>query len=299
MEDLLDGLNRHGFTFDRDFVLKTCLVLLDQGAQYEVSKFRKPGVRDEIEQKWDELSDSILAIADFLRSKTYIQCDKALPSYLALIPLIYVRHHFPKAWGSAVGVEKFLVRTLLTGAFSGQSDRLLDALVKKFKDIGRFDAEEGFSIIRNQNRTLEITKDRLFEMGYGSKTIHLIFNLWYPSFTHVPAYDNNLPQVDHIFPDSKLREIRVPNPETGRTVMRYRDYERNQLANCMLLTRAENGAGGKGATSPSDWFAGKPDDYLKLHLIPEDTSLWQMDRYEDFIEARKALIAKKFASILV
>lgn len=39
MEELLAELNQHGFAFDRGFVLKTCLVLLDQGAQYEVSKF--------------------------------------------------------------------------------------------------------------------------------------------------------------------------------------------------------------------------------------------------------------------
>ncbi|HDR9036737.1 TPA: DUF262 domain-containing protein [Burkholderia vietnamiensis] len=299
MEELLDDLNRHGFSFDRDFVLKTCLVLLDQGAQYEVSKFRKPGVREAIEAQWDKLSGSIRAVVDFVRSKTYIQCDKALPSYLALIPLIYIRHHFTNAWASAANVENFLVRTLLAGAFSGQSDRILDALVKRFKELGRFDAEEGFAIIRSQNRSLEITHDRFFEMGYGSRNIHLILNLWYPVFSHVPAYDNNLPQVDHIFPQSRLKAIKVTNPETGRPVMLYRDDARNQLANCMLLTRAENGAGGKGDTTPEEWFAGKSSDYLKLHLIPEDPVLWRMDRYDDFIAARKALIVDRFAWLLV
>ncbi|OXI95615.1 MULTISPECIES: DUF262 domain-containing protein [Burkholderia] len=299
MEELLDDLNRHGFSFDRDFVLKTCLVLLDQGAQYEVSKFRKPGVREAIEAQWDKLSDSIRAVADFVRSKTYIQCDKALPSYIALIPLVYIRHHFTNAWASAANVENFLVRTLLAGAFSGQSDRILDALVKRFKELERFDADEGFAIIRSQNRSLEITHDRFFEMGYGSKNIHLILNLWYPVFSHVPAYDNNLPQVDHIFPQSRLKAIKVTNPETGRPVMLYRDDARNQLANCMLLTRAENGAGGKGDIIPEEWFAGKSSDYLKLHLIPEDPVLWKMDRYDDFIAARKALIADRFAWLLV
>src|SRR5262249_27321134 len=47
MEALLESLNKHGFAFDRDFVLKTCLVLLGQGARYEVEKFRKHGVREE------------------------------------------------------------------------------------------------------------------------------------------------------------------------------------------------------------------------------------------------------------
>src|SRR5205085_5475610 len=36
MENLLETLNAHGFAFTRDFVLKTCLTLLDQGSRYEV-----------------------------------------------------------------------------------------------------------------------------------------------------------------------------------------------------------------------------------------------------------------------
>jgi len=299
MEELLEDLNQHGFAFDRDFVLKTCLVLLNQGAQYEVSKFRKPGVREDIEAKWDDLSASIKAVVDFIRSKTYIQCDKALASYLALIPLVYVRHHYPSAWASAKNIDTFLVRTLLAGAFSGQSDRIIDALVKRFKEIERFDADEGYAVIRSQNRSLELTTDRFFEMGYGSKTIHLILNLWYPVFSHTPAYDNNLPQVDHMFPQSRLKAVKIPSPETGRPVMKYRDDARNQLANCMLLTRAENGAGGKGDTPPANWFKDKDDDYFKLHLIPKDPALWEMDRFEDFIAERKKLIADKFSWLIV
>jgi len=136
-------------------------------------------------------------------------------------------------------------------------------------------------------------------MGYGSKTIHLLFNLWYPTFTHVPAYDNNLPQIDHIFPRSRLEQIKVTNPETGRQIMKYREEARNQLANCMLLTREENGAGGKSDTLPANWFKGKPKEYLELHLIPQDPAFWQMDRYDDFIAARKVLIHDRFKSLLI
>jgi hypothetical protein len=81
--------------------------------------------------------------------------------------------------------------------------------------------------------------------------------------------------------------------------MKYRDDARNQLANCMLLTRAENGAGGKSDTTPTDWFKGKGDDYLSLHLIPKDPTLWEMDRFEDFITERKKMIADKFSWLLV
>lgn len=298
MEELLEKLNRHGFDFDRDFVLKTCLVLLDQGAPYEVAKFRKPGVREAIEAQWDTLSTSIQAVTDFVRGKTYIQCDKALPSYLALIPLIYVCHHFPAAWKVAKNVDTFLVRTLLAGAFGSHSDQVIDALVKRFKELQGFDEQEGYAVIRSQGRSLEITPERFLGMGYGSKTIHLIFNLWYPSFSHVPAYDNNLPEVDHIFPQSRLKAVKIKSPDTGRPVMKYRDEIRNQLANCMLLTRAENGARGKSAMLPADWFKDKDDAYLDLHLIPKDRALWALKRYEDFITERKRLIAQKFAWLI-
>lgn len=300
MEDLLGSLNQHGFAFDRDFVLKTCLVLLDQGARYEVSKFRKEGVRESIEGKWDYIAKSIQDVLDFVRGKTFIQCDKALPSYLVLIPLVYVRYHFPDDWKKAKDVDSYLLRCSLAGAFSGQPDNLLDALVKKFAELKSFSMDEAFGVIRTQSRSLELTEDRFWQMGYGSSTIHLLFNLWYRDFNHTPAYDNNLPQVDHIFPKSVLSKIKIENPKTGRKdLMRYHEAERNQLANCMLLSREENGAGGKWDTLPEEWFAEKGQDYLDKHLIPSDPALWAIDRFEDFIEKRKKLIRDHFKSLLV
>jgi len=55
--------------------------------------------------------------------------------------------------------------------------------------------------------------------------------------------------------------------------MKYREAERNQLANCMLLSREENGPGGKWDTPPDEWFAGKDHEYLDKHLIPADPNL--------------------------
>lgn len=137
-------------------------------------------------------------------------------------------------------------------------------------------------------------------MGYGSDTVHLLFNIWYRDFKYTPSYENNLPQVDHIFPQSMLRKIKIENPKTGRKdVMKYREGDRNQLANCMLLSMEENGAGGKGDKPPEEWFAGKDKDYLEKHLIPLDPSLWKVQRFEDFIEERKKLIRYRFKDYVV
>ncbi len=124
--------------------------------------------------------------------------------------------------------------------------------------------------------------------------------MWYREFNYTPAYDNNLPQVDRVFPQSLLRKVKTTNPATGRKdLMKYREAERNQLANCMLLTREENGGGGKSDTPPKEWFANKSSAYLDMHLIPSEPSLWEMDRFDDFIEARKQRIRERFKQLLV
>ena len=300
MESLLDKLNRQGFDFTRDFILKTCLTLLGQGARYEVQKFRQAGVREAIEEKWDDIVAATKDVADFVQGSTFIRCDKALPSYLVLIPLVYLRYHFPAAWNTKQNVELYLLRSLLAGAFGGTPDQLIDDIVKKMKEIKTFDLNEMFGVIRSAGRSLELTEDRFWAIGYGSDNIHLLFNLWYRDFNYTPSFPGNLPQVDHVFPQSLLKKVKAPNPHTGAmNIIKYREGDRNQLANCMLLTAAENGKGGKGDTPPDEWFKEKKEkDYLDKHLIPSDPALWKLDRFEDFITERKKLIKAQFAYLL-
>ena len=300
LEALLESLNTHGFDFTRDFVLKTCLSLFEQGARYEVSKFRRPNIRATIEKHWDDVSAATQDVLDFVRGHTFIKCDKALPSYNVLIPLIYLRYHYFKEFKTAKGIDQYIVRASLAGAFSGQPDQLIDKLTANIKRMRGFDLQEAFGVIRSRGRSLELTESRLWQLGYGSDTVHLLFNLWYrdADSTYTPSYPNNLPQVDHVFPQSLLRKVKAKNPNTGRMdVLRYREAERNQLANCMLLTAQENGAGGKGDTPPDVWFADKTHEYLARHLIPADPSLWKMDRFEDFLAERKVLILAKMRGL--
>lgn len=299
MQHLLTDLNRHGFAFTRDFILKAALTVLDQGCRYEVEKFRRSGVRDSLEHSWTAICDSIKDVLDYVRGRTYVQCDKALPSYTVLLPLIYTRFHFREAWRNATDVDAYLLRCSLAGAFSGNSDGLVDALVASIRTKNEFSRDAAFQVIRTQGRSLEITEEKLWKMGYGSDLVHVLFNLWYHGFNHVPSYANNLPQIDHIFPQSALRRIKTRNPRTGRDVIRYREEARNQLANCMLLTREENGAGGKGDTLPEEWFADKDESYLEKHAIPRDRRLWLLSNYDDFIEARRLLIRDRLAPYLM
>ncbi len=127
----------------------------------------------------------------------------------------------------------------------------------------------------------------------------MLFNLWY-NFNYTPAYNQNEPQIQHIFPQSILKTVKDYNPDSDRwSLMRYKQGARDQLANLMLLTKQENGASEKWDTAAEEWFNGKDQTYFDLHLIPNNPDLWKLDNYEQFILERKKPILQKFNILLI
>jgi len=299
IDELISQLNKTGYKFNRDFILKTCLILLGRGSKYEIKKFRDPTLKTEIESKWIDISNSIKAVKDFVYGNTYLKTDKTLPSYLSLIPLIYSNYHYPFQWNDKLNdFAKYLLKVNLTGVFGGASESFSDSLINSIKDNKGFVLSKLFDLIKSKGKTMEMNKANLFGLHYNSKEIHLLFNLWY-GFNYQPALKENKPQIDHIFPQSELKKIKKLNPETGRnSLMKYKANERDQLANLMLLTAKENGMSGKTNILPKVWFEDKSEEYLEKHLIPRDKQLWQIDRFEEFLNERKKLILQKFKDLV-
>jgi len=293
---LLDDLNVHGFKFKRDFILKLCLILFNKGARFDIIKFRNDELKNSIVHYWQNISNCILIVKDFLNSHTLMRTDKLLPSYASLFPMIYSIYH---NYERNINIKRddyveYLLKVNLAGAFGGVNDSFTDSLIGSvIAQIG-FNKEAIYQKIRDNGKSLEITKEKLFSFHYASKEIHLLFNLWY-GFDYQYSFEGNSPQIDHIFPQSALKRERKLDPLTNTERPKYSKSEINQLANLMLLTRDENGAGGKSDTLPSVWFTGDRclPAYLDKHCIPNDPNLWQLDRYHDFIEARKELIIAK------
>lgn len=301
IEDLLESLNRTGYKFDRDFILKTALTLIGEGAKYEVKKFRKKDAKEKVINNWENIAEAIIDIKDFIYGNTFLKEDRTLPSYLALIPMIYFRYKFPGEWKNTDKniFKEYILRVSLTGAFSGTPDNLIDQITSNIDKNKGFSLNEIYTIIRNNGRSLEISPETILNMKYGKDEIHLLFNLWY-GFNYQPSYQGNQPQIDHIFPQSLLKRIKVVNPQTGRKDLRKYNAENiNQIGNLMLLTADENNAGGKGDKPPEEWFRGKREEYLDLHLIPKDKELWKIENYEKFIEERNKLIVNKFNYLIM
>lgn len=94
-------------------------------------------------------------------------------------------------------------------------------------------------------------------------------------------------QVHHIFPKALLYKAGYSRGQV------------NALANFCFLTQDTNLRVGKRA--PEDYFTEAESKYpgvLASQWIPEDPALWRIDRYEDFLAARRELLADATQSFL-
>ena len=300
MDVLLDDLNEIGYSFTRDFVLKTCLTLLNKGASYGVEKFRNEKFKNEIIDKWEEIEISIKDIKDFLYRQTYIKSKKTMKSYLSLIPLIYFRYHYETKWSNinTKYIYEYILKTLLSSVFANRPNVLIDNCIKEINSSKGFIQKDIFKTIRESGKNLGISESELLSQNYSKKNdLHLIFNIWYnwhKNPNYQPSYSNNELIIDHVFSQSLLKEIRLKdNPRK----MSYKREYRDQIGNLMLLTREENGLGEKRDIPPSEWLANKDPSYLRRHSIPENRDLWEIDNYKRFIAARNKLIVSKFRGV--
>ena len=296
IDDLLESVNAGTYDFSRDFVLKLALVLLGEKAAYKVQKFRKPGVREQMEDAWPRIVAAFQVVRDFVQQHTYMRDDSSLPSNLLLIPFIFQRFEFPRAWETMTAdpiasreFALFLSRASLAGTFAGAKDNLIDALVDEIRSKeGVFDAPSLERVISANGQSVLAKEARLLRANYGTPLINVVLSMLYPDPTNYsPAYSGHLPTVDHIFPQALLKKVKTDKKA------RYSKADRNVLANCMLLTASENQS--KGAELPSEYLARQSDEFLQRHLIPANSKLWAMEQYDRFVEARWKLIKNQMA----
>jgi hypothetical protein len=89
-------------------------------------------------------------------------------------------------------------------------------------------------------------------------------------------YDDNLPEVDHIFPRATLRERGLDESAI------------NHFANFWILARGKNR--NKSDKPPADYFADVPDIEMNRALI--DRHMLDFERYNEFVASRSAKIVE-------
>jgi hypothetical protein len=285
--------------FDKDFIMKSCLVLTDLPVAYKVQNFNNANLTT-IRKKWPAIRKAVERGVD-LANSFGIDRDN-LTSTNALIPIIYYLFKNPKATlrGStrfdarnAELIRRWLIIALLKGAFGRASDSLLRDIRSDIAAIQSPGADFPVDAI---NETIGKTGlsigvddyaiDDVLNLSYGGQQTFLGLSLLYDD----AAWGTMQFHQDHLFASNlfKIKELAASNR------LGWLDLK-NRLGNLCLLLASENI--GKQDMPLADWLASRESGFFKRHLIPEKSELWTFDRFPDFLKAREALIRKRLKTL--
>lgn len=291
--------------FDKDFVMKTCLVVSDLPVQYKVDNFSDKNLSI-IQKRWPLIKSATEATVELVNG---FGIDRdTLTSRNALIPIVYYLAKIPGVTlGSnssfdvtnADSVRRWILMVLLNNVFGGSSDTLLtetrqvitDAFDEGHKD---FPVEAIGKQLRSHGRSAgfdEAAINNFLEIGYGRRESFLALSMLYD--------DRNWGTVtyhrDHIFPKSQfsaaaLKRACIPESDWAK----YTGC-RDMIGNLQLLTAAENQE--KSGKDFAQWLAGRDSGYRKRHLIPGDKDLYDFSRFLDFLDSRETLIRERLVKL--
>jgi len=285
---------------DKDFIMKSCLVLNDLPVVYRVQNFNNENL-SKIQANWENTKS---AIERGVELANYFGIDRDnLTAANALIPLIYylnqrpgltLRGSTPFETRNASNARQWLAMALLNGVFGGTSDNMLrdirTELQKHPATEHGLPVAEMNTVIKKAGRRAtfdEYSIDDVLSLTYGRQLTFLALSLLYDE----AGWGTMTFHQDHIFPRSLFK--RKDLAESGRTSW----YElKDRLGNLTLLWSRENQE--KSDHPFDEWLKTRDASFKKRHLIPDDPALWKFDKFEAFLAAREELIKKRLAAML-
>ena len=290
VEELNGRLTRKN-QLNKDFVMKSCLVLLNLPVAYRVSSFTKETCA-RIKQNWDEIRNAIRKTVD--ASNAFGIDGENLTSANALIPIafyLYQQSNLSLRGESAIEVENatrvrvWLLSALLNRILGGSSDsmltRLRDALQQHYRPNGDFPIEALDNVVKAAGRIASSSQDaveNVLATTYGDDTCFLALSLLYDERN----WGTIQYSIDHLFAQDDFK---------GKNVPEHLKELRDDFGNLALVIGDENS--GKRNRPLREWLETRSPEYLTRHLIPTDKSLWELSQYENFlIERRKLLKAR-------
>lgn len=261
IHELVDDLNRtgEGFTFDKDFVLKSALYLADLNVGFKVANFTAQNTA-KIEAEWKTRIAPALRQTVSLAS-TLGYNGSTLTATNSLLPIAYylLKRGLPAGFvdrrefaADREAIRLWLARALLKkGTFGAGLDTTLNTArttIASAGDAFPLDAlETAFAKLGRGLRFADEQIEDLLDEEYGSRAAFSVLALLYP---HVDF--NNRFHEDHIFPKSRFSRRKLIDagvPENKIEAFRERV---DRIANLQLLEGTPNQE--KSAKLPADWL---------------------------------------------
>lgn len=303
IEATITTLNAKGdrFTFDNDFVMRSCLALSDLPIRFKVHSFKKENI-EAIKTNWPEIKQSLESMVDLLVEWGF--CGDTLPTLNAVIPIAYFIFKGGDIENSKSALQQFLVRAQLNQIFASKTDQVLGAIRDYLRTAPapfalRYPVLTIAEVLATKLpdvRTLTLTDadiDALLNEVKGAYTF-MALSLLYPQlkFGQVKFHQ------DHIHPWSQFKTSELKKLGfDDLTVARWQD-DRNRLPNLQLMEGATNQC--KNDTAFETWLLAQGSGkghFEKSNYIPDGVSLKLID-FDTFFAARKELLRAKLKAIL-
>lgn len=313
----IDGLVKEiksiGYRIDRDYVLKTCLMLIDHNVQFRLKNFSESVVKSIVEQ-WDGIQKCIIETFNFMRSIGLN--DYSLKAKNATIPIAFYLYYtgkekdrvplynsinkpsFPKEERDLI--KKWLIISILKQVFGGHSDGFLTNLRKIIKSNGTL-AHFPFSHIRatfkGKSKNIDLTDDfvdDLMSIQKNDTRCRPLLSILFPDMDLTRSFD-----IDHLHPETSFSEDKLKRSGaiTDATLLEfYKDKKNwNALPNLHLLYESDNKS--KNKTPLAEWL-GKNKSIKRSDLLIPDAVDLEFEKFKDFYEARRELLKKKISELL-
>ena len=309
IHQFVDEINKvgDGFEFNKDLVLKSCLVLADfPDIAFNVDNFNKENMLT-IEKNWDKASKSIKAAVELVAKLGYSRENLAATN--TIIPIAYFIYknnfedqitHSGHRDEDRKSIKEWLARVLLKGTFGGQPDSIYPAMRDLVnKNIGKFPLQETIEHYKGSRKTISFTIDdieNILDLQYGKPRTFCALSLLYPGLNNSFKYHQDHIHPQSLFSKRTLKGLGVPDEKVD-------DYLNvfNGLSNLQLLQATENIE--KKAKPFKDWLSTnypekiQRESYLMQHHINADQEL-SFDKFLGFIEIRRKSLRNKLMDVL-
>jgi len=301
MKAKLEDLSTRNFYFDLTFMTRALTGVVTNRALFEHIHSTP---KDELLDGWAKLTKTLDYLVTILPTQASIHSTEDINTTNVLIPIVVYLSlrdaHFPDEKSLKQAIH-WLYAAHAWSRYTAQTDQRLEKdVLLVVREASPWSAlcdeivdQRGRIEVKSSDLEGRGTQHPLYRMTYIlSKTHGAIdwFNGAPLGTTFGKAYQLH---NHHIFPQSVLYENGFdPENHLHRKIV-------NEIANMAFLTAETNRT--LANTPPEDYLpkvAAKYPDALAKQFVPMDPALWRVERFADFLEARRDLIARKITEFM-
>ena len=302
--------NEMGFYIERDWFLKTSLMLIDSDVRFKVKNFTSEEV-GKIQQQWSEIKSCIKET--FILIRRFGINPQSLISKNAVIPVVYWLYKkqtsghslyttinlLNKNHNERSVISQWFYMVLLKGIFGSQADALLtsirDVMKNSLSDI-HFPLEKIIDRYKGSNKDLRFDDEyieSLLNIRYGEGRCRALLHLLFPEMNPTEVF-----HIDHLHPRNHFSKKYLEKLDyIANSPEKLSFYENPEywdtIPNLHLLNHSQNIS--KQDTSLKQWLSQPSNNYSPSMLLVSDENI-EFSRFPEFYNERRNALKQRLLS---